>query len=41
MTLKILTNTDKNQKISRKEQEESVEAIYIINLSSNTLPLIH
>ena len=33
MTLETTTNTGKNQKLSRKEREESVETIYTISVS--------
>ena len=41
MTMKTTTTTDKNQKISRKVQEESAEAIYAINFSLKILSVVH
>ena len=41
MTMKTTTKTDKNQKISRKVREESVEAIYAITFSLKILSVIH
>ena len=39
--MKTTTNTGKNQKISRKVRQESVEAIYTINFPRKILSVIH